>query len=218
MAAKKFDLSLLPKQPDFEFEAELWSRGFTVVAGIDEAGRGALAGPLAAAAVIFQPDRQLSEKLSGVRDSKMMSPSQREIWAARLPEMVQAYAIAFASSQEIDQIGILPATCLAMKRSIDGLLLTPQHLLVDYLKISDCQTPQTPLVKGDARSLSIAAASIFAKVARDQRMRDLDSEYPGYGFAQHKGYGTTAHRKALADLGPSPAHRRSFRLDSERVR
>ena len=212
MSAKKFDRSLLPSAPDFSFESALWAQGVNVVAGIDEAGRGALAGPVAAAAIIFPPEPGLCLALTGVRDSKVMSPAQRGEWASRLPGLALAYAVGYASNLEIDALGILPATCLAVERALAGLAQTPQHLLIDYLVLPGCPTPQTPLVKGDARSLSIAAASILAKVARDDCLRQLDTAFPGYGFARHKGYGTAAHRKALSDLGPSPVHRRSFRL------
>jgi ribonuclease HII len=212
MAVKKFDRSLLPAAPDFRFEAILWAQDLTLVAGVDEAGRGALAGPVAAAAIVFPPRPELYLELSGVQDSKVMSAVQREAWAARLPGIAQGFALGFASSQEIDQIGILPATRLAVQRAIDGLPDIPQHLLVDYLELPGCPIPQTPLVKGDARSLSIAAASILAKVARDACMGQLDDLYPGYGFARHKGYGTGFHRQKLAEQGPSPVHRRSFRV------
>lgn len=210
MPVKKFDRSLIPAKPDFRFETILWSQGLTAVGGIDEAGRGALAGPVAAAVIVFPPNAEFERELDGVRDSKEMTPSQRERWAVRLPEIALVHAIAFASNQEVDEIGILPATRLAIRRALTSLAITPQHLLVDYLQLPDCHTPQTSMVKGDARSLSIAAASILAKTARDEVMRQFDESLPGYGFAQHKGYGTLAHRQALATLGPSPIHRCSF--------
>ena len=209
---KKFDRSLLPAAPDLSYEKRLWKQGITVVAGIDEAGRGALAGPVTAAVIIFPKNPELDSNLIGVRDSKRMTPRQRELWAGRLVHLVTSYAIGFASSKKIDQLGILPATYLAAQRAISGLPSVPEHLLVDYIKLPGNNPPQTALVKGDARSLSIAAASILAKVSRDDYMRKLDDEYPGYGFGQHKGYGTVAHRQALADLGPCPVHRQSFQL------
>jgi ribonuclease HII len=215
MTAKKFDRSLLPPAPNFHYESLLWEQGLTAVAGVDEAGRGALAGPVAAAAVVFPADAELCQTLEGVRDSKVMSPAQREDWAARLPDIARGCAVGFASRQEIDDLGILPATCLAARRAVADLVPVPQHLLIDYIELPDSQIPQTALVKGDARSLSIAAASILAKVARDQYMRELDDLYPGYHFARHKGYGTADHRRALAEFGPSPVHRRSFRLNSQ---
>jgi ribonuclease HII len=212
----KFDRNLLPSAPDLSFESRLWSSGFSHLAGIDEAGRGALAGPVAAGAVILPVEPGLIEILRGVRDSKEMTPAQREVWAGRLPGIAITCGVGFASAQEIDAIGILPATRLAVWRALELLKVPPQHLLVDYLEIPGCAIPQTALVKGDARSLSIAAASILAKTARDALLRQLDSQYPGYGFSTHKGYGTAAHLAAIQRLGPCPVHRKSFapiRLD-----
>lgn len=206
----KFDRSLLPDAPNFSFEAELWSAGFRYVAGVDEAGRGALAGPVSAGAILFPPDPALEDVLAGVRDSKQMTPEEREAWAARLPGLALAYAVGFASAQEIDYFGIVPATCLAVDRALAGLQLPPQHILVDYMTLPACPLPQTPLVKGDSRSLSIAAASILAKTARDELLRQLDREYPGYGFARNKGYATAFHRDAIRRLGPSSIHRLTF--------
>lgn len=207
---KKFDPALIPKNPTLEFERPLWLAGQHHVAGIDEAGRGALAGPVAAAAVVLPPNESLERGLRGVRDSKQMTPSQRESWSTRLRTLVLAFAVGFASSQEIDSLGIVPATRLAAQRALDALKITPQHLLLDYLLLPASKIPQTSLIKGDARSLSIAAASILAKTARDALMIELDQQYPGYGLAAHKGYGTPAHRDAIAKLGPSPIHRLSF--------
>ena len=207
---KKFDPALIPKNPTLEFERLLWQAGRQYVAGIDEAVGGALAGPVAAAVVILPPDRNLERSLRGVRDSKQMTPSQREFWSTRLRELVLAFGVGFASSQTIDALGIVPATRLAAQRALNALEITPQHLLLDYLLLPDLEIPQTSLIKGDARSLSIAAASILAKTARDARMVELDQEYPGYGLAAHKGYGTKAHREAIIKLGPSPIHRLSF--------
>ena len=215
MVAKKFDRSLIPEAPNFQFETILWSQDLKAVAGVDEAGRGALAGPVAAAVVILPPDPELQTRLLGVRDSKEMTSLQRESWVPRVLELSLAHAIAFASNREIDEIGILPATHLAMRRALESLTIEPQHLLVDYLELPGSQIPQTALVKGDARSLSIAAASILAKTARDEVMRQFDATFPGYRFAQHKGYGTSAHRQALADLGSCPIHRCSFKLKME---
>ena len=208
---KKFDTSLLPQAPDFSFEIKLWRRKFEHVAGIDEAGRGALAGPVAAAVVIFPPEVDLAEQLRGVRDSKQMSPMEREDWSKKLPKLALAAGVAFASNVEIDKLGIVPATRLAMRRAIDTLSVEPQHLLIDYVKLHECSIPQQSLVKGDARSLSIAAASILAKTARDTCLRDLEAVFPGYGFASNKGYGTAAHREALAQLGPCSIHRTTFK-------
>lgn len=210
MMAAKFDRSLLPVAPDLHFESELWAGGIKYIAGIDEAGRGALAGPVSAAALILPADSNLQVFLEGVRDSKEMTPEQREFWAGRLKRLALVWGIGFASHQEIDSLGIVPATRLAVRRALEELAPAPQHVLIDYLELPDCPFPQTPLIKGDARSLSIAAASILAKTARDALMRQLDVRYPGYGFAAHKGYATEAHRQALAHLGPAPIHRRSF--------
>jgi ribonuclease HII len=208
----KFDRSLLPLRPDLSFETDLWNSGLLYVAGVDEAGRGALAGPVAAAAIILPPDQRIRSFLAGVRDSKQMTPAQRQYWAVRLKDLALAEAVGFASHLEIDALGILPATRLAVQRALQALPIAPQHLLVDYLHLPGEPLPQTPLVKGDARCLSIAAASILAKTSRDELMRQLDAQYPGYGFAIHKGYGTLAHRQALKRLGLSPVHRTSFRF------
>jgi len=206
----KFDRSLIPLAPDFAFEIALWDQGFHLVAGIDEAGRGALAGPVAAGALIFPNDPGRLPALKGVRDSKQMTPAQRTFWAERLAEVCLAYGVGFASAEEIDTLGIAPATRLAACRAVQSLGVQPEHLLVDFLKLPELPIPQTPLVKGDARSLSIAAASILAKTRRDALLCELEGQYPGYGLAQHKGYATQAHRLALQRLGPSPIHRLSF--------
>ena len=208
---EKFDPSLLPKRPNLQFENLLWENGVHDVAGIDEAGRGALAGPVAAAAVILPPGAEIASRLNGVHDSKQLSPAKRNFWAACIRSEVLAYGVGLASHLEIDAYGIVPATRLAVQRAVDNLAFPPQHLLLDFLALPECSTPQTLLVKGDARCLSIAAASILAKTTRDAYMTDLDRAYPGYGFAIHKGYGTYAHRRALQMLGPSPVHRRSFK-------
>jgi len=209
---RKFDRNLIPSQPDLRFERELWDAGARAVAGIDEAGRGALAGPVSAAALILPPGPGLRQALQGVRDSKQLTPARRAFWAERLRRLALGCAVGFASNVEIDELGIVPATRLAVRRALAALPLAPEHLLVDYLELPDCAIPQTSLVKGDARCLSIAGASILAKTARDQVLCQLDAEHPGYGFAGHKGYGTLAHRRALERLGPSPVHRRSFRV------
>lgn len=208
----KFDPGLIPRQPDLSFETVLWQQEIYPVAGIDEAGRGALAGPVAAGVVILPPEAGIADRLNGVRDSKQMSPAERWYWADRLPVLAQAWAVGFATHQEIDKLGIVPAVRLAVSRALASLALQPAHLLVDYINLPDCPIPQTALVKGDARSLSIAAASVLAKTARDARMVELDALYPGYGFACHKGYGTLAHRRAIHRLGYSPIHRLTFQV------
>lgn len=184
------------------------------MAGIDEAGRGALAGPVSAAAVILPSRLDLLQSLSGVRDSKQMTPAQREYWRTQILNLAVGWGIGFASAEEIDLLGILPATRLAAMRALVGLSCLPDHLILDFLFLPDCPLPQTSLVKGDQRSLSVAAASVLAKTARDAELVALDAQIPGYGFARHKGYGTAAHCTALAQLGPSPVHRRTFRLHS----
>jgi ribonuclease HII len=207
-----FDLTLLPPKPDLSFELALWEAGIMTVAGIDEAGRGALAGPVAAGAVILPPELEIAGWLKGVRDSKQVTPFQREIAREKILQYAAAWGVGFASAEEIDQMGILPATRLAACRALEALTTPPLHLLLDYLFLPDIATPQTSLIKGDCRSLSIAAASILAKTSRDALMQELDLTYPGYGFATHKGYGTLAHRVALRSLGASPVHRISFTL------
>jgi len=208
--ARHIDQTLLRSAPDLSFEKNLWRSGVQHVAGMDEAGRGALAGPVAAAALILPADRSVLKTLHGVRDSKELTPAARASWAHCLHQVGLAWGVGFASHQEIDALGILPATRLAAQRALDELALPPQHLLLDYLFLPDCPLPQTALIKGDTRSLSIAGASILAKTARDALLCEMDRIYPGYGFASHKGYGTPGHLKALADLGPCPIHRLTF--------
>lgn len=198
------------RHPDCAFEEALWQTGLTWVGGIDEAGRGCWAGPVAAAVVILSPRADWLQCLPGVRDSKQMTPNQREKWAECIRMEAAAWAVGFASAPEIDTLGILPATRLAVRRALDQVKPVPQHLLLDYLRLPDVNLPQTPLVKGDARCLSIAAASVLAKTARDRWMCELDERIPGYGFARHKGYGTAAHYEALHRLGPCAEHRRTF--------
>jgi ribonuclease HII len=214
---KKVDPGLIPEVPDLGFETALWLEGTSCVAGIDEAGRGALAGPVAAAALMFRMDDSLNQTLRGVRDSKQMTPVSRSYWAERLKEIAPDFGVGFSSPEEIDEIGIVPATQLAASRALSQFSQSPQHLLIDYIKIPGCSIPQTPLVKGDARSLSIAAASVLAKVTRDTLMCKFDSQYPGYGFTAHKGYGTWAHREAIVRLGPCPIHRKSFRIKGIKI-
>ncbi len=199
--------------PSLLFEQELWKGGLRFIAGLDEAGRGALAGPVAVGAVILPEDPHLLRTLSGVRDSKQMTPLGRESAAPRIQENALAWGVGFASSEEIDSDGIVRATRLAALRALEDLSLIPDYLLTDFrLELPQLDLPQTALVKGDALSLSIAAASVLAKTARDMLMRGLDSQHPGYGLGKHKGYGTAAHRLALEQLGYSPIHRRPFVL------
>jgi ribonuclease HII len=210
MPARRATYYTPPPTPDLSFETALWQQGRRAVAGIDEAGRGALAGPVAAAAIILPADPNLSQLLTGVQDSKQMTHLARSRWAIRLKEIALSWGVGFASSDEIDEIGIVPATCLAARRAVEQLRLVPEHLLIDYLSLPDIPIPQTSLVKGDARCYSIAAASILAKTSRDSLCCELDNQHPGYGFSRHKGYGTAAHLSALTRLGPTNIHRRSF--------
>jgi ribonuclease HII len=204
------DRAEIPHFPSLACEQELWQRGLTRLAGLDEAGRGAWAGPVAAGAVILPPDPQVLELLSGVRDSKQMTARAREMWARRIQEAACAWAVGMADCEEIDAIGILPATRLAMRRALERLSPTPQHLLIDALHLPGTALPQTALIHGDASALSIAAASVLAKTARDALMEGMGAVFPEYGFARHKGYGTRAHQEALAKFGPCSQHRRSF--------
>jgi ribonuclease HII len=197
-------------QPDTTYEQALWSGGITLIAGVDEAGRGAWAGPVAAGAVILPRRLDLAECLPGVRDSKQMTALQRTRWAEKIRALACAWGVGFSSADEIDALGILPATRLAMQRAIEQLLPAPQHLLVDAVRLPEVDLPQQALIKGDVRVLSIAAASVLAKTARDALMIELDASYPGYSLARHKGYGTAAHRVAVQSLGPCVIHRRSY--------
>ncbi len=201
----------LPEKPHIEYEKQLWVEGFQVIAGLDEAGRGAWAGPVYAAAVVLPNDERICDLLSGVRDSKRMTARQRARWEGCIKSASVAWSVASASNEEIDQIGIVPATCLAMRRAIEAISNPPRYLLVDYLNIADCSSPQLSIPKGDCQSLSIAAASVLAKTSRDAYMLEMDQLYPGYGFARHKGYGTAQHSSILEVLGPCKIHRMSFR-------
>ncbi len=192
---------------DLSRERALRARGFVLVAGVDEAGRGPLAGPVVAAAVIL-PD---GFALDGLTDSKKVTAAKREKLYATLTTTTEIlWAAAEATVTEIDRLNILRATHLAMARAIDALPERPDHALVDGLPVRGLSVDHTALVAGDSLSLSIAAASIIAKVTRDRLMVELDVEYPQYGFARHKGYGVREHLEALRQYGPCPVHRRSF--------
>jgi ribonuclease HII len=198
--------------PTLIYEQDLWRSGLPFVAGFDEAGRGALAGPVAVGAVILPTDApHLSRTLACSRDSKQMTPRQREHCAPIIKETVMAWSVAFAAATEIDSLGIVAATRLAAARALAALSLFPDYLLTDFrLELPEFDISQTSLVKGDQRSLSIASASVLAKTTRDALMRELGTQYPGYGLEQNKGYGTQAHRSAMKRLGHSPVHRKSF--------
>lgn len=196
--------------PDLAFEKKFWQSGLANVGGMDEAGRGALAGPVTVGTVILTKSPRLSRTLRGVRDSKQMTPRQRDRWAAAIKETARAWSLGWASSDEIDSLGIAAATRLAAERALEALSIIPDHLLTDFNLKPDTNIPLTSLVKGDQKSLSIAAASVLAKTARDALMCELDEQYPGYGLAKHKGYGTMVHRAAIERLGYSRIHRKTF--------
>jgi ribonuclease HII len=188
------------------YETSLWAAGIVRVAGVDEAGMSPLAGPVAAAAVMFTP----GSRIPGIDDSKKLDAAARDRLATEIKQAALSYAVGFAEVDEIDTINIYWAGMLAMRRAVEALPLSAQHLLIDARHIRDVGIPQQPIVKGDCKSQSIAAASILAKTARDARMQRLDKQYPGYGFAKHKGYPVREHLLALDRLGASPVHRRSF--------
>lgn len=193
--------------PDFSFENELKQQGYNYICGVDEAGRGPLAGPVCAAAVIL-PE---SVQISGINDSKKLSEKKRELLFSEITQKAISYSIAFASVEEIEEINILNATFLAMNRAIDGLNIKPDFAIIDgNLLPKGISVSASPLVKGDSRSLSVAAASILAKVSRDRLLIQYDKEYPEYKFASHKGYGTKAHIEAIKKYGVLKIHRKSF--------
>lgn len=211
MMPPKFDPSLIPPFPTLTFENQIAENGCTLIAGFDEAGRGALAGSLCAAAVILPLDRQgLTEALLGVRDSKQMSAVERELGAEEIRKIALDWSVAWVGAQEIDALGMGKAGRLVFQRALEGLSTKPGHLLLDYFKLPAVKLPQTSLVKGDQRSLSIACASVLAKTARDAVMLSLGEAGARYGFAQNKGYGTQEHVQAIEKYGLSPHHRRSF--------
>ena len=190
------------------FEANLVSRGVAPVAGLDEVGRGALFGPVVAAAVVLDPD----QPVEGVRDSKQLTAKRRQEVFLELESKALDWAVGLASAAEIDRINILRATRLAMRRAVDGLRTRPQHLLVDALDLEEVDIEQTAIIKGDARCRSIAAASIVAKCTRDCLIRQYGRRIRGYGLSQNMGYATAEHRKAIMERGFSEFHRRSFRV------
>ena len=209
--ARRFDPELIPPFPTLVFEKTQWQYGCRMVAGLDEAGRGALAGPLCGAAVILPPDEpKLEEKLLGVRDSKQMTAGKREQMAPIIKDIALDFAIAWIDQTEIDRLGMARAGKIIFEKAIAQLAQKPDYLLIDYFQLPELAIRQTSLVKGDQRSLSIACASVLAKQARDQRMVELSAEYPRYDFAQNKGYATPEHIKAISQFGLCPLHRHSF--------
>jgi len=198
----------------FEFERVLWSRSVTRVAGVDEAGRGPLAGPVVVAAAILPPrwaGTGLPAELAGLNDSKQLTAAQREKFFEFLTRCAEVeFAIAQVDAGVIDEINVLQATHRAMNAALAQLTPLPPHALVDGRPVKTLRVPQTAIIKGDARSYSIAAASVLAKVTRDRRMQALHAQFPAYGFDQHKGYGTAQHLAAIAQHGACPVHRKSF--------
>ena len=192
--------------PDYSIEKQYNDEGFSVICGVDEAGRGPLCGPVVAAACIL-PDGLYIE---GLNDSKKLTEKKREKLFDVIKESAIAFCIAEASVEEINELNILEADLLAMRRAIDGLSVKPNLALIDGNIARDFQIPAVPVIKGDATSMNIAAASILAKVTRDRMCIDLDRDYPEYGIAKHKGYGTKDHMNALRTYGPSPIHRKQF--------
>jgi ribonuclease HII len=205
--------------PTWDNEIELSAAGNCLIAGVDEAGRGAWAGPLVAAAVILPPPAELgslyhaaevTEALAALRDSKMLSPAKREELMGVVRAVAVAVGIGVVSSGLLDVIGVGPGNRLAMARAVRDLHVRPDYLLLDAFKLPSMPLPQRPIIKGDAKCISIAAASVVAKVTRDRIMHELDVEHPAYRFARHKGYGTRTHAEALLREGVSPVHRRCF--------
>ena len=193
--------------PDFEIEKKAYDKGFKYVCGVDEAGRGPLAGPVCAAAVILPEDCEIE----GLNDSKKLSEKKREALYDIIISKALAYSVCYGTVEEIEQYNILNATLLAMNRAIESLKISADYALVDGNRVpKEIKIPCETVVKGDAKSASIAAASILAKVTRDRLLLEYDSKYPEYGFKNHKGYGTAAHYAAIKEYGPTPVHRLSI--------
>ena len=188
------------------YEKKMWQQDYNYIAGIDEVGRGPLAGPIYACAIIFKKDFIIPE----VQDSKKLSEKKRDVLNPKIIESAISYAIGTASEKEIDTINIRQATFLAMKRAIEGLSIKPDYLMVDGFDLPASNIPSEGIIKGDDKSFTIAAASIMAKVSRDSYMKDLDKKYPNYKFAKNKGYGTKEHIEAIKKYGITPIHRKSF--------
>ncbi len=204
------DVGTRADNPTLDAEARLWAQGLRCVAGLDEAGRGALAGPVVAAAVVVPPDAGVAGVWSQVRDSKLLTPPRRAALAAEVTAAAWAWGVGVVTAAVIDRDGIAAATRQAMQEAVAALGERPEHLLIDWVRLPSLNIPQTCVAKADRHMVSVAAASILAKVTRDRLMVALDAAHPGYGFAGHKGYGTPAHLAALAQHGPCCEHRRSF--------
>jgi len=204
------------QRPSIVEERKLEAQGYRLIAGIDEVGRGALAGPVVAAAIILPPHLK-KPWLNQVKDSKQLTPTKRELLFHHLHEVAIGIGIGMVQPEIIDAYGIIKTTQMAMKLAIDQLSPPPESLLIDYMRLPEVPLPQKGITNGDSLCLSIACASIIAKVARDRLMIELDKTYPGYGLTHHKGYGTREHIACLHQLGPSPIHRRSFRPIKEMV-
>lgn len=205
-----YDLSM--GQDLWKYEIKAWDRGYRIVAGVDEAGRGPLAGPVVAAAVVLARDAILD----GLDDSKKLSHDKREELFPKIQEMT--HGVAIVSPEVVDEINILQATRLAMKQAVEKLLSSPDILLIDGNQKIDSLIEQWIIIKGDGKSFSIAAASVLAKVTRDRIMEKYHQQYPQYEFARHKGYGTQKHRNLIAEHGPCPIHRRTFRGVTEYIK
>jgi ribonuclease HII len=206
-------ISMRRRHADLSWERRLWSEGLSHVAGVDEVGRGPLAGPVAAGAVVFPPGVRAAGRfrfLKRVNDSKQLTANARDDLSALIWEHALSAAVCFVSVETIDRIGIAEASRQAMLAAIGDLTVVPDHLLVDAVKLPGCRLGQSPIIGGDATCVSIAAGSIIAKVARDRVMQAEDARHPGYGFAHNKGYFTAEHAEAIRDLGPCDLHRRSF--------
>ena len=204
----------IPKRPHLKLETGIWKEGIQFIAGVDEVGRGAWAGPVAAAAVVLphRRPRWLRRRLGEVQDSKKLSSRKRDLLSELISTVATSVSVGFANPEEVDSLGLMAATRAAMSRAVSGLDVSPQYLLVDAVDLHlELKMSQESMYFGDSISLSIAAASIVAKVYRDRLMCELAKQYPGYGFSAHKGYGTREHRAAIMRLKPTPAHRHSFR-------
>ncbi len=204
----------MDKTDMYKIEKELFSKGYRLIAGVDEAGRGPLAGDVYAAAVILDPD----DVIEGLNDSKKLTEKKREELYEEITKRALSYAICPVSAEVIDEVNILNATFMAMNGAVDNLSVKPDFVLIDGNRIKDMKTEHETVVKGDAKSASIAAASILAKVARDRYMTKMAEEYPEYNFSKHKAYGTKEHLELIKKYGPSPIHRKSFKGVREYVK